>query len=190
MCRGCIHQSFLSWRTIWDLSLSAILMHFTLSCRASQATKVQTPRGCQLPLGCHQLSGFSLGLENLSKHMILLLYKSTRCRRITRCIYMCIFGYCIFNPISAALHSAMACSSFPDPMNFWLKCFHILEDLQVHKNKGWRACMISGRSKWRGKCQQCSVVIYFLQPKDWSEWSNTCYDVEVDQPWSHATSPD
>lgn len=91
MCRGCIHQSFLSWRTIWDLSLSAILMHFTLSCRASQATKVQTPRGCQLPLGCHQLSGFSLGLENLSKHMILLLYKSTRCRRITRCIYICAY---------------------------------------------------------------------------------------------------
>ena len=103
---------------------------------------------------------------------------------------MCIFGYCIFNPISAALHSAMACSSFPDPMNFWLKCFHILEDLQVHKNKGWRACMISGRSKWRRKCQECSVVIYFLQPKDWSEWSNTCYDVEVDQPWAHATNPD
>ena len=135
MCRGCIHQSFLSWRTIWDLSLSAILMHFTLSCRASQATKVQTPRGCQLPLGCHQLSGFSLGLENLSIHMILLLYKSTRCRRITRCIYMCIFGYCIFNPISAALHSAMACSSFPDPMNFWLKCFHIWKIYKFTKTK-------------------------------------------------------
>ena len=36
--------------------------------------------------------------------------------------------------------------------------------------------------------KQCSVFIRFLQPKDWSEWSNTCYDVEVDQPWAHAAS--
>ena len=63
---------------IGDSSLNSILM-LTLSCRASQATKVQTPRRCQLPLGCYELSGFSLAFlkRSASIWFCLLLYKST-----------------------------------------------------------------------------------------------------------------
>ena len=156
---------------IGDSSLNSILM-LTLSCRASQATKVQTPRRCQLPLGCYELSGFSLAFlkRSASIWFCLLLYKSTwyiinmyiYIYDIYIYTYILIYYRYILNPISAALHSAMASSIFPDPMNFWLKCFHILEDLQVHTNtgSGWRACMISDRFKWRRNNAAFSFVFF------------------------------